>query len=143
MSTITAIRDALVSIIGAASAIGSANVGYTSYNVLDTTTTGYAVIVRPATIEQVAESYGRFDTSLITCRCEGFVKHHGDDAAYMAKQWIMVDDVLAELFAHDDLDGTCANAICTRVEIRPQEWSIAGNVWQQIDFFVQATVYGR
>lgn len=143
MSTITDIRDALVSIIGAASAVGTANCGYVSYSLLDTTTTGVACLVRPETVDNDPEGFGRYDTSTITCRCEVFVKHQGEDATYMGKQWSIVDDVLTVLYAADTLSGTCSDAICNRVEIRPVEYVIDGNRWQQIDFFVKATVYGR
>ena len=141
ITSASAILTQLETVLG--TAIGASNVSHNSYDVLDLCQGSRAIVIRPGPISQEPMAFGRTDEAVFTFRAEGFVKHLGDYQTYMNAQWQFIDDVMETLSIYDDLSDSCDNSICRRVEPLEHEWNIGGSVWQQINFYVEATVYGR
>ncbi|MCK9597596.1 MAG: hypothetical protein M0R06_01070 [Sphaerochaeta sp.] len=130
-------------ITGSIATIGSAAVSYKGFEVLETTTTRAAVVIRPTGVSQAGETFGRYDTAVFNYKLRTFIKNTGDYQTYFTDQITILDDVLEQFSTYDDLNSACDHSIIGTTTILESEWNINGQTWQEIDFDLAAIVFNR
>lgn len=116
----SAILDGLLAQVQAIGAFGSANVTKGDYAVLDTTTTGYAVVCRFHAMDLEPEAFdddeGANNTATITYHVDGYIKFQNDELTYQTRPAAFVDQLRTKVDSDRTLGGVCDDAILQRAE---------------------------
>jgi hypothetical protein len=139
----SAIMVQIEAIAGSIATVGSANVSRTSFDVLETTSTRVAMVIRPRDVRQAAETFGRADTATFGFRMRTFIKFTGDYQTYFNDQVQVMDDVLEQFSSYDDLNAACDYSIIHTTNVLESEWNINGQTFQEIQFDLEAMALNR
>jgi len=137
----SAIKDALVSILGAHTSASAANVSFGDYLVVEQCAGHCAIVVELPHIEQDPLAFGRSEEGTYDFPISIYVKNYGDVATFRTQCITIIDEIATALNDHDDLDNTCQAAILKTVRPQPGMWAVGAQEWKQIDCTIRATVF--
>ena len=139
-ATASAIKDALITNLSAASVFGSANVS-TTYEVLEMTSACCCVVSWQG-YENRAMTFGNQRTEVWTFLLEAKVKDLGDPYQLTLNTFTVIDKLIATLKADDTLQGTAMGLGRVEANRTPGEAeTVGGATWLPIDTLVEVMVW--
>ena len=101
----SAMLDALVTVLSAASCFGASMVGKSTYDVLDRAS-GSCAVVSPGSYKSVVDTMGLSTTDQLDISLEMWVKDNGDVSTFHARVVRMIDTTASTLRSNLHLLGT-------------------------------------
>ena len=139
MSSASAIADALVTMLSAASVFGSGNVNKNSYKVLETAACSAAVISLNS-VRSVAVAFGNDRERTWSMGINAYIKDTGDPSDALNRVFNIADKVVACLDADDTILGTIDKVTNISITRNENKFTQAGgSVWLPVDIVVELT----
>ena len=144
----SAIRDQVTSVIQGISTFGAANVTTGDYAVLDTTTTGYAVVVQWVSVDQTEETFDGADgvsnyTQTHHLVAEGYIKDYGILTDWVNHQVTFADQMVSTFLTNASAPGTYDFAIVRRIEALPGLFVRGDAQFKRLDAHIETTSYAE
>lgn len=141
MTTASAIKDALITNLGAASVFGSNQVA-THYHVMEQTS-ACCCVIRWAGYNNEAMTFGNNRTAQWDFVAEIKLKDTGDPYSLMNNSFGLIDTVISSLKSDDTLQGQCkAIGAVSATRAEPGTFDEAGGaMWLPIDVNIEVLVW--
>lgn len=139
-ATASAIKDAFLTNLGAASVLGSQNVS-TTYDVMETTS-ACCCIVSWQDYQNTAMTFGNQRNEIWAFLLEAKVKDLGDPHQLTLNTFTVIDKIISTLKTDDTLQGTAMGiGRVTANRVPGEAETVGGATWLPIDVIVEVLVW--